>query len=707
MKKKSKEEKFAGNISRRRFLKTNAIISTGLIFGKLSYAISPGKDDFIFSDGKLKGNLKEVSGPEILPDGQWFEAKSAMDGIEYSFEEGALEGKKFITADLILDGRDLSVFRIKLFEANEEKVFQLRFGLINQCSARVRFPLQLLDMNRWRIEREGAWLKPMTAGDRVDPARVNKMTFELHRKSERPSRWCMSNYIATESEPLKIENPILPEGKLLDEMGQSTLHSWSAKSNSKEEVTKRLNTQLKDANDHKWPDYFSGWGGWKEMKFNATGYFSKHFDGKRWWLVDPDGFAFWSAGLDCVRVDSTANIEGLESALSFVPPGDGKYADIYTDRMGAKHINYLAANFIRAFGKENWRKKWADIALSQLRRLRFNTVGNWSEWEYAAEAGFPYVRPLHFSATSVKNVFRDFPDIYDPNFESDAMEYARALENTVDDPALIGYFMMNEPTWGFTSILPAAGMLQITPECHTRIGLHDFLKKRYDNEETLASAWEVPVTFNKIKKGLWKLPLKEKALKDLEEFSEIMVEKYFKTLHNACKKVDPNHMNLGIRYAGVPPSWTVKGMSSFDVFSMNSYSQKIPADDVEEIHNRLNMPVMIGEWHFGALDVGLPASGIGRVKNQEERGKAYKIYLEDAAANPYCIGTHWFTLYDQSALGRFDGENYNIGFLDICNRPYEEICDAAKKSHEAIYNIATGKIKPFDDAPEYLNKLYL
>jgi hypothetical protein len=76
--------------------------------------------------------------------------------------------------------------------------------------------------------------------------------------------------------------------------------------------------------------------------------------------------------------------------------------------------------------------------------------------------------------------------------------------------------------------------------------------------------------------------------------------------------------------------------------------------------------------------------------------------MEDAAANPNCVGAHWFTLYDQSAIGRFDGENYNIGFLDICNQPYKELCEAGITTHERIYEVAAGELEPFDDAPEYL-----
>jgi hypothetical protein len=83
------------------------------------------------------------------------------------------------------------------------------------------------------------------------------------------------------------------------------------------------------------------------------------------------------------------------------------------------------------------------------------------------------------------------------------------------------------------------------------------------------------------------------------------------------------------------------------------------------------------------------------------------VYLEDAAADPHCVGVHWFTLYDQSALGRFDGENYNIGFLDVCNRPYDEMGRAAIESHERMYDVAAGRLKAYADAPQYLPKLFL
>jgi len=280
------------------------------------------------------------------------------------------------------------------------------------------------------------------------------------------------------------------------------------------------------------------------------------------------------------------------------------------------------------------------------------------------------------------------------------------LEAYKNDKALVGYFLMNEPTWGFSPLTPVEGMLTLTESAHSRDAFAEWLEKQHG--ANLAAAWEMPAaTLEKIRKGAWPMAgFTDAAKKDFEAFSTVMCAKLFDTLSAACKAVDPNHLNLGARYYTVPPRWALLGMAnSFDVFSINGYTKKIP-DGAEEIARVANKPVLVGEWHFGALDTGLPATGIGHVPDQKARGDAYRYYIEQSAAAPWCVGVHWFTLYDQSAIGRFDGEAYNIGFLDVCNRPYGEIGDAAATSFERLYDVACGKTQPFATPPEYLPMLF-
>ena len=617
---------------------------------------------------------------------------------------------KCISSNMLLDGTTAAAFQIILREGEKGRAFRFGFGALNQCSFRLRLDLGMTDQGKWMADREGAFLKPACGGDRVDLEKIDRLSFTVSRKGSNPVRWCMTPLWLSSAMPPRLTNPVLPKGALLDKFGQTTLRDWPGKTIDEAELKTRLRSQSAGAAKQIWPKTFSRWGGWKAKKLaEGTGWFRTHHDGRRWWLADPDGYAFWSAGIDCVRVDSDARIDGIESALQWIPGGP-EYKDAVNggrDACGSKTVNFLAANLIRALGSEGWRDKWSTIALSEMQRLRFNTVGNWSEWEYAAKSRFPYVRPLNFRGARCGTIYRDFPDVYHRDFALDADEFAGQLKTTGGDPALVGYFLMNEPQWAFSSELPAAGMLYNTESCATRDEFAKWLHKKYPGDADLAKAWNSAATFEKIARGKWRGVLPAEAAADLRDFSLVMAERYFQTLSKACKQADPNHLNLGMRWQGTPKDWAVPGMKAFDVFSLNCYMDKLPLATTEKIAAHLKMPVMVGEWHFGALDRGLPASGIGRLKDQIERAKAYRVYLEDAAQNPNCVGVHWFTMYDQSALGRFDGENYNIGFFDVCQRAYDEMGAAAIASHERMYEVAAGTAKAFTAELQYLPKLFL
>lgn len=53
-------------------------------------------------------------------------------------------------------------------------------------------------------------------------------------------------------------------------------------------------------------------------------------------------------------------------------------------------------------------------------------------------------------------------------------------------------------------------------------------------------------------------------------------------------------------------------------------------------------------------------------------------------------------MIQMSSTGRGDGENYNIGWVDVTDRPYAELIDAAKETHKRIFEIHAGKIQPVD-----------
>jgi len=637
----------------------------------------------------------EISATSPLVDGTVYGADTVGAGLRYELSR-QLRSEDFLCTDLLLEGTDLAVFEFTL-HTPDGLTFRLRFGALAQCQARVRIPLTVTDMNVWMMPREAAWLKPQCAGDPVDPSHVDRLELRVFRTNGEPVRWSMTPLRVVDAEPPRLHDPVLPRGPLLDEFGQSTLHEWPTRTRDERELITRLTTQRASADLADWPVGFSRWGGWQSPGpvLDGTGFFRTHHDGRRWWLIDPDGYRFWSAGVDNITPVIETAVDGLSPALTAptVPP--------------AEPGNYLVSNLVRAFGADHWREDWAAVTTAQLKEYGFNTIGNWSDLDTARRSGVGYVRPLRLQCRRTPMIYRDFPDVFAPEFAQDAEDFAEALRDTVDDPALIGYFLMNEPTWGFADETPAAGMLRTSGPCASRGAFRDFLSGRYPDHAAVVAAWGDGQTVDGIASTRWVGVFPDSATKDLEDFSTLLVAELFGRLSTAAAAVDPNHLNLGARYYTIPPGWALAGMTDFDVFSINCYQERVPADAVQQLSEQTQRPILIGEWHFGALDAGLPASGIGHVPDQTSRGQAYRNYVENAAALPWCVGTHYFTWYDQSAMGRFDGENYAIGLLDICNRPYEPVVGAALQAHSRMYDVAAGEAEPYADAPVYLPKLFI
>ena len=58
------------------------------------------------------------------------------------------------------------------------------------------------------------------------------------------------------------------------------------------------------------------------------------------------------------------------------------------------------------------------------------------------------------------------------------------------------------------------------------------------------------------------------------------------------------------------------------------------------------MPVIVGEFRFGALDRGMFHTGLVPTPDQAARARADKEYVEGALRNPSILGTHWFQYGD-------------------------------------------------------------
>jgi len=149
----------------------------------------------------------------------------------------------------------------------------------------------------------------------------------------------------------------------------------------------------------------------------------------------------------------------------------------------------------------------------------------------------------------------------------------------------------------------------------------------------------------------------------------------------------PNQLYMGCRFAWVNDRAARAAGKFCDIVCYNRYRYS-----VEELRlpGEIDMPLIIGEFHFGALDRGMFHTGLRKTANQEDRADKYRDYVQGALRNPYIVGTHWFQYKDQATTGRGDGENYQIGFIDICDKPYPEIVRACR---EVGYNLYEYRLK--------------
>ena len=629
-------------------------------------SISENKADILFA---ACGGKMEVIKPEDL---------------KYRYLTGYVEAK----------GGHSVVMELNFFRKNEENYrLGFRFGIFPELRTLICLDLTYIDSRTVFTTRTPGTLKMVIHGNRTEKEEVDRIEFGI-RDTYEDVELILEDFCLTDEMP--EEFPI-PEKKLMDEFGQWSLRDWPGKVHNEEELKAGLESRL-DREKWKLLPGKTKWGGEAERKLaEPTGFFRtlKTADG-RWHLCDPEGCEFFSIGSDCVNPGDDARIDSLESLCDF--PEGYKEACTHEGRGGTLY-SYTKANLMRVFGDE-WEEKWREIAENILIGSGMNTVANWSSEVFrGGNQRIPYVYQTGSFPSTGTMVFRDFPDVLSEEYKENAEEFAKSLAPLKDDPWQIGYFLRNEPEFAFVpNLLIADEALHNPVDTACKKGVIEGLEKKYQDIAKLNAVWGSAFeSFEAIGKAGGVIEKFPAAHDDLSALSIMLVEAYVGIPSKACRKVDPNHLNLGMRWAMAETPEQMAGWQNFDVFSLNNYSFS-PVKLIDYVASQgVDLPIMIGEFHFGSLDVGLPATGLKGVASQKDRAKALRTYLETCASHPNAVGAHWFQFCDQSALGRFDGENYQIGLVDVCVKPYDEMVEASRQSAAVIAAVKNGEKAPFDE----------
>lgn len=582
-----------------------------------------------------------------------------------------------------------------------EKVY-IRFVLLPRVKTKVCFELNCVDCSNGTLDRPPGMLKQVVYGTRTRREDVRKIELGI-KEAFHDVRICLENFYVSDEKPSEFR---LPSGKLVDPYGQWKLRDWPGKIRGEEELA-----AVMWANEGEASYPFANWnrfgGDFSRKLTEGTGFFAsiKTTDG-RWHLTDPEGYDYFSMGVCCVRPGQAGDITGFSENLDIVPKDGDEFLEIKKHPWFDHTIcmyDYGGSNLKRVYG-EQWEEKWREITGHILMGHGINSMGNGSDpARFQEGVRIPYTRQLAGFPTTDINIFRDFPDVLSPQYEKNSQKFAEGLRPWKGDRWMIGYFLRNEPGFGFIAGVAVANEVLHNPEkTYCREGLISFLKERYGAIENLNAAWDSDFSsFMDLEKPIDDcMTMYPASEPDLREYSRFLVGEYCRIPSEACRKVDSDHMNLGMRWAKMNNRDMLAGWEYFDVFSFNCYSID-PEADMEFIQSAgIDRPLLIGEYHCGALDRGLPATGLKGVENQTERGIMWRMFVEKTAANPGGVGAHWFQYQDEFCLGRFDGENYQIGLVDICMQPYPEMMEAIKATAEELYAVKNGEKEPFSKKPK-------
>jgi len=361
--------------------------------------------------------------------------------------------------------------------------------------------------------------------------------------------------------------------------------------------------------------------------FHATGFFHTDREGRRWWLVTPDGRPFYANGID--HVSSTPDVDIQTGRCPYCEAIAAGYPDLDT---------------------------WASATVDRLQSWGFNTLGAWSDSDLKT---MPYTVLLNMAGGD---------DWFAPEFAARAAAIAATdVAPRRDDPNLVGWYLDSELRWGpdwrkqthllddYLALPPGAPGRRVAKRCagHPERFLR-VLARRYFRVTTAAIRAQDP---NHLILGT----------KMITQLTPRVV------LRAARRYVDVLTLD---DYTLLP------GLDELIQSTWGPFVLRTP--DLGEFYRFARRPIMVAEYSFRAADAGVPNSWppiFPIYATQQDRTEAYAAYVERLHQAPWMVGDFWFEYTDEPAGGRFDHEDSNFGVVATTDVPWQTLVDRMTVVH--------------------------
>lgn len=502
----------------------------------------------------------------------------------------------------------------------------------------------------------------------------------------------------------------------VDKFGQPTKKDYPGKVTSIDELKADVEADkayYASFNPPKLDTYGGLPGSGEKLGLQKTGFFHVQKKGERWYLVDPEGNAFFHLAIGCFTPASATYVSGREQIYEWLPPHDGEFAGAWL-KQDRNSVDFHVVNEIRKYGQAasgaEDHTAWLDRMIYRVRQFGFNSGGPFTGGMEKQPAGahFPYVAglPLNEWDAGIKRIpgIRETWDPFDPKIVASIEKNFQRIAASANDPLIIGRFIINEPLYeDIPKVVPT-----LNGKYACKCELVDNLKAKYATIADFNQAWKMQATtFEElVDKGL---PVTTRAANaDMQAYTAHFLDVMMNTVCTTARKYDPNHMIIGNRLQSgtINNEQLCRIFSKYlDVMSFNYYTYYLDKDFLQRIYGWTGRPMFLSEFYWNSpSDSGLPG-GVKDIGSQQERGLAYRNYVEQAASPSlgFVCGIEWFTLVDQSVTGnwfsKYSGENGNTGFFSVADRPYKPMIAEMVKTNYGIYDVMSGQ-RPayvFDD----------
>ena len=476
----------------------------------------------------------------------------------------------------------------------------------------------------------------------------------------------------------------------IDKYGQYKHGDWPQKIKNDKQLKSQIQIEDEDLKLNPISEEWSKFGGYKQgLKLKGTGHFRVEKIDSKWWFIDPEGYLFWSSGINSVgKFNIATPINGRRHFFEDLPN---------RDKSNFYNVNkYNFGDLILSI-KYGSSDLYLYRSLKRMKSWGMNTMGGWSNID-VIQANDDKKVPYTISVGTLKyKVNNKLPDVFNENWKNTVNNNIKRVSASVkNDSFFIGFFVDNELTWydpnNFVLEMFKFKKSTVTKSKYVKELKKEFVKIEVLNKKCGSNfiSWKEFEVFEG-----------DKFLSNLKDFNVKFYiqfcEKYFKTIKEAINYHSPEKLYLGCRWhkGGRKEhrnQYNIVIASKYvDVLSFNQY-----VNELNDFHfpgkEEVDKPFIISEFNFGALDVGKFYPGLGHASSQRNRGEKYENFIESALNTTNCIGAHWFMWANSTTAGRgYEGENANCGVLSETDTPYYELIKYMRKINYNIYSFRTKK----------------